>query len=1046
MECTGGDEDDVTSDDEYSDDGFPGYTNNNGYGTSKMNAIPNLLSEHVMNENEQQMGNPCCMTHSFVKAASEGDLETVTSHIESGIDINSVNEMGDSALCMSCYYGQIQMTKYLLKLNASVNYSKSDFEMTPLHACAKNGYIETVDILLQHGDIDVDKRDASNNTALHLACQQEHLAIVQRLLRHGADVNARDCLDRTPLFAAVKGRSNEIVDQLIQFNGDTNLNDVMGKSIMHYASVYIIQQLGKGLINRKDNRGQTPLMTAVILGQPKKVDLLLAMGADPDTPDITGVYPIQKTMMKGFDATSVQIGSSLRSQSSINQSDFRDPSTQQMFRDASAMESISGCVDYFGYIPLCLVCKALTMKGTKALEDVIDFNFNNKFPRNSYVAPQINASIWNSDLPGIDLKVVSSLESLMEAGCDYYREDKRKNRPLFYCVKKQKKLQLFMSKGPLHYNVMDQKMLVLHHCAKMNDAESAIILLKGFNTQVRNVIDSVDRNGATALHIAAAHGSVSVLMRLLEFGSSANKQDKHGNTPLHFAAFIHMPDLYRFLVREGASLQTKDKAGETALDIAAKCRCYPLLEDRERIVIEERFQNRFMAARHGFSFGEVVYIPRRHMNSIHITDQELHCLLNEKTVGEKGEKKTSGSYVRMIKDTFGLGSVEYQGEALDVKKAILLYIHKVALEIAKADTRFRNTVVFTGSSADNTKVGFPNEFDVMIVLDRFSEICCELSSDKRENTLFVPLKIRRDAHTVDFFEFINDGYLARRKVFDAFGELLWSVLSHMQAPSQMFPSLWKRAMVAGPSRNPVTCPISLIWRGLQYKQMEIDIDFVPAIHCKTWPSFVQTSTTVDDEIKRCGIHLVAKPLRTEVVMETTNSDNLWRMSFSMAERMLINRLPEEVKDVYRVCKALRNSEVCPQIVFTPLNPPPPLFSFNIMENIPSYFLKVGIFNMIHAHRTTKSQNVPVDDRVFATSRPCEEAHDSTYVGGETDVHEMDDNKLDAVALYSYMADAFQSENLPYFFSPDYNLLRERYLKHKAAAVDICRMLSEIASL
>jgi len=50
-------------------------------------------------------------------------------------------------------------------------------------------------------------------------------------------------------------------------------------------------------------------------------------------------------------------------------------------------------------------------------------------------------------------------------------------------------------------------------------------------------VDAADKNGRTALHVAAANGHFQVVEELLSWGADVNKAAKGGQTPLHTAAF-----------------------------------------------------------------------------------------------------------------------------------------------------------------------------------------------------------------------------------------------------------------------------------------------------------------------------------------------------------------------------------------------------------------------------------------------------------------------------------------------------------------------------
>lgn len=71
-----------------------------------------------------------------------------------------------------------------------------------LHTAAKKGDCEILEMLLEH-NADINERNGSGMTALHLAieCQQED--VIMLLLRNGVDVNAADNQGRTALSMSV---------------------------------------------------------------------------------------------------------------------------------------------------------------------------------------------------------------------------------------------------------------------------------------------------------------------------------------------------------------------------------------------------------------------------------------------------------------------------------------------------------------------------------------------------------------------------------------------------------------------------------------------------------------------------------------------------------------------------------------------------------------------------------------------------------------------------------------------------------------------------
>lgn len=97
---------------------------------------------------------------------------------------------------------------------------------------------------------------------LHLACQQEQLDVVEKLLTEGHDINVVDKFGRTPLILASEKGSIEV-------------------------AIYLIDK--KANINVQENRyGKTALICASMQGNEKLLSALLDGGADIDIVDKFG--------------------------------------------------------------------------------------------------------------------------------------------------------------------------------------------------------------------------------------------------------------------------------------------------------------------------------------------------------------------------------------------------------------------------------------------------------------------------------------------------------------------------------------------------------------------------------------------------------------------------------------------------------------------------------------------------------------------------------------------------------------------------------------
>lgn len=162
-----------------------------------------------------------------------------------------------------------------------------------LTAC-RDGNIKVVERLLKRGD-DVNKADCAKDhyaTPLHNALIHEHDAIVELLLKHGADVHRAANNGWTPLHIAASNGRAEVVEWLLNHNANLEAKDARGWTPLFVAcfrghlSVVQLLLLDKRYVvtvhpqvNWTDTHGQTPLMTACQRGHMQIVNILLKMGA-----------------------------------------------------------------------------------------------------------------------------------------------------------------------------------------------------------------------------------------------------------------------------------------------------------------------------------------------------------------------------------------------------------------------------------------------------------------------------------------------------------------------------------------------------------------------------------------------------------------------------------------------------------------------------------------------------------------------------------------------------------------------------------------------
>lgn len=216
--------------------------------------------------------------NSFHASVKSGDLEAVRAALDDDPSLlNAKNDAGQSAILLSCYYGQRDVAEYLLGLGP---------ELDVFTAAA----VGRQDCVLKELDRDpalIGTHSRDGWTPLHVAAffGQEELAL--KLIERGAEVDARstNAMKNTPLHAAAAGRKLDLVRLLLQEGANANASQEGGWTALHAAAqngdreiVELLLANGADLNARADNQ-QNALDLALLKGRQDVAKLLGALGA-----------------------------------------------------------------------------------------------------------------------------------------------------------------------------------------------------------------------------------------------------------------------------------------------------------------------------------------------------------------------------------------------------------------------------------------------------------------------------------------------------------------------------------------------------------------------------------------------------------------------------------------------------------------------------------------------------------------------------------------------------------------------------------------------
>ncbi|XP_061547384.1 LOW QUALITY PROTEIN: ankyrin repeat and SOCS box protein 9-like [Phycodurus eques] len=158
-------------------------------------------------------------------ACVRGHAACIKLLLQHGANVNSSTSDGKTALSEACGRGHVTCVSLLLQHGASPLGSNPS--SSPMHVAAAKGYPECIESLVQHG-ADVEQNLDQVGTPLHIACSNQQLTAVKKLLQLGASSNIV-ASGESPLHVAARASCPETVSLLLEHGGDASLRNPEGK-------------------------------------------------------------------------------------------------------------------------------------------------------------------------------------------------------------------------------------------------------------------------------------------------------------------------------------------------------------------------------------------------------------------------------------------------------------------------------------------------------------------------------------------------------------------------------------------------------------------------------------------------------------------------------------------------------------------------------------------------------------------------------------------------------------------------------------------------
>uniref|UniRef100_A0A674E312 Ankyrin 1 n=1 Tax=Salmo trutta TaxID=8032 RepID=A0A674E312_SALTR len=539
---------------------------------------------------------------SFLRAARSGNMDKAIDHIKNGIDINTANQKGNTALHIAALAGQEQVVAELVNYGANIN-AQSQKGFTPLYMAAQENHLEVVKFLLENGaNQSIPTEDGF--TPLAVALQQGHENVVALLINYGTKGKVR----LPALHIAARNDDTRTAAVLLQNDPNADVLSKTGFTPLHIAAHYENLSVAQLLLNRGANVNFTP---KVCLFPSALASLTHSIVTSPST----GLFlvlllfsSVILSRMASHLCTSHPGGGILMPRPRYCTCQALSCYTNDTISNGhvriieilldqgapiQAKTKVHLTLTHQVLIPgqLCSNANGLSPIHMSAQGDHMDcvrqlmqYNADDQTPLHCA------CRMGHKELVKLLLEHKANPNSTTTSGHTPLhiaaREGHAQTTRILLDMEAQQTKMTKKGFTPLHvaskYGKVDVAELLLErggnpNAAGKNGLTSLHVAVHHDNLDVVNLLvskggspHSAARNGYTPLHIASKQNQVEVASSLLQYGASANAESLQGVTPLHLAAQEGRPDMVALLISKQANVNLGNKSGLTPLHLVAQ--------------------------------------------------------------------------------------------------------------------------------------------------------------------------------------------------------------------------------------------------------------------------------------------------------------------------------------------------------------------------------------------------------------------------------------------------------------------------------------------